>query len=81
MAKYRKKPVVIEAVQYDDFHTGELNDFCGSNIFEPVGGSPFIRTLEGDMTISKGDWVIKGVKGEFYPIKSEIFFKTYEKVE
>ncbi len=81
MAKYRKKPVVIEAVQYDDFHTGELNDFCGSSIFEPVGGSPFIRTLEGDMTISKGDWVIKGVKGEFYPIKSEIFFKTYEKVE
>ena len=81
MAKYRKKPIVIEAVQYDGFHTGELNDFCGSSIFEPVGGSPFIRTLEGDMTISKGDWVIKGVKGEFYPIKSEIFFKTYEKVE
>ena len=81
MAKYRKKPVVIEAIQYDGFHTGELNDFCGSSIFEPVGGSPFIRTLEGDMTISKGDWVIKGVKGEFYPIKSEIFFKTYEKVE
>ena len=81
MAKYRKKPIVIEAVQYDDFHTGELNDFCGSSIFEPVGGSPFIRTLEGDMTISKGDWVIKGVKGEFYPIKSEIFFKTYDVVE
>ena len=81
MKRYVKKPIVVEAVQYDGFNTGELNDFCGSSIFEPVGGSPFIRTLEGDMTISKGDWVIKGVNGEFYPIKSEIFFKTYEKVE
>ena len=81
MAKYRKKPVVIEAVQYDGFHTGELNDFCGSSIFEPVGGSPFIRTLEGDMTISKGDWVIKGVKGEFYPCKPDIFEQTYELLE
>ena len=81
MAKYRKKPIVIEAVQYDDFHTGELNDFCGSSIFEPVGGSPFIRTLEGDMTISKGDWVIKGVKGEFYPCKPDIFEQTYELIE
>ena len=81
MKRYVKKPIVVEAVQYDGFNTGELNDFCGSSIFEPVGGSPFIRTLEGDMTISKGDWVIKGVNGEFYPIKSEIFFKTYDVVE
>ena len=49
--------------------------------FEPVNGSPFIRTLEGDMTISKGDFVIKGVNGEFYPCKPDIFEKTYELAE
>ena len=78
--KYRKKPVVVEALQYDGFHTGQLNVFCGSKIVEPVGSSPFIRTLEGDMTISKGDYVIKGVNGEFYPCKPDIFDKTYEPV-
>ena len=79
--KYRKKPVVVEAIQYDGFHTGQLNDFCVDKIVEPVEGSPFIRTLEGNMTISKGDYVIKGVNGEFYPCKPEIFLKTYEPVE
>ena len=80
MAQYRKKPIVIEALQYDGFHTGELNDFVGEMFFEPVGLNPFIRTLEGDMTITKGDFVIKGVNGEFYPCKPDIFEKTYEKV-
>ena len=79
--KYRKKPVVVEAIQYDGFHTGQLNDFCGDKIVEPVEGSPFICTLEGDMTISKGDYVIKGVNGEFYPCKPDIFLKTYEPAE
>ena len=79
--KYRKKPVEVEAIHYDGFHTGELNDFCGEYFFEPVGGNPFIRTLEGDMTISKGDYVIKGVNGEFYPCKPDIFEKTYEQVK
>ena len=41
----------------------------------------FFTRTEGDMKASPGDWIIKGVNGEFYPIKSEIFFKTYEKVE
>jgi len=79
--KFRKRPVVVEAIQYDGFHIGKLNDFCGSSIFVPVGGSPFIRTLEGDLTISKGDWVIKGVKGEFYPCKPDVFEATYEPVK
>lgn len=78
--KYRKKPVVVEALQYDGYHTGQLNGFCGDKIAEPVGSSPFIRTLEGNMTISKGDYVIRGVNGEFYPCKPDIFEKTYEKV-
>ena len=81
MSKYRKKPVVVEALQYDGFHTGKLNDFVGEMFYEPVGDNPFIRTLEGDMTISKGDYIIKGVNGEFYPCKPDIFEKTYELVE
>lgn len=79
--KYRKKPVVIEALQYDGYHTGQLNDFCGDKIVEPVDASPFIRTLEGNMTISKGDYVIRGVNGELYPCKPDIFKKTYEPAE
>ena len=79
--KFRKKPVIIEAIQYDGFHTGELHDFCGNSFYEPVGDDPFIRTLEGDMTISKGDYIIKGVKGEFYPCKPDIFEATYEEVK
>jgi hypothetical protein len=79
--KFRKKPVVVEALQYDGFHTGQLNEFCGDKIVEPIGGKPFIRTLEGDMSITKGDYVIKGINGEFYPCKPDIFEKTYESVE
>jgi hypothetical protein len=78
--KYRKRPVIIEAIQYDGFHTGVLHDFCGDKFDEPVGGKPVIHTLEGDHIVSKGDFVIKGVAGEFYPCKPDIFAATYEPV-
>ena len=78
--KYRKLPVEIEAVQYDGFHTGQLNEFCGDCFVEPVDGLPYIKTPEGNMTVSKGDYVIRGVNGEFYPCKPDIFGKTYESV-
>lgn len=80
MSKYRKRPIVIEAIQYDGFHTGELHEFCEGTFYEPVNGNPFIETLEGNMEVSKGDYIIKGVNGEFYPCKPDIFFKTYEPV-
>lgn len=80
MAKFRKRPVEIEAIQYDGFQTGALHEFCGDNFLEPVNGKPFIHTLEGDMTISPGDWIIKGVNGEYYPCKPDIFEKTYEPI-
>ena len=80
MGKYRKKPVVIEAVQF----TGD--NFPEMELFIPVGvycddGTFDIGTLEGELHVSIGDWVIKGVNGEFYPCKPDIFEKTYEKVE
>ena len=82
---YRKKPVVIEAVQFthDDAQFKALCDFAGSAMSE-ASGSPMdtliIKTLEGEHIASLGDYIIKGVKGEFYPCKPDIFEATYEAV-
>ena len=79
--QYRKKPVVIQAIQYEGFHTGEINDFCGSKVREPVGEKYLeIETLEGVMKASCGDFIIRGINGELYPCKPDIFSKTYEEV-
>lgn len=80
MAKYRKKPVIIEAVKYDVMNAEQIKDFVGDK-FEVKDCKTVIHTLEGDMEVSNGDYVIKGVEGEFYPCKPDIFDKTYEKVE
>ena len=80
--KYRKKPVIIEAVQWDGTNWIEICDF----IDMPKNGygdyrDVVICTLEGDMRASIGDYIIKGVNGEFYPCKPDIFDKTYVLVE
>jgi hypothetical protein len=84
---YRKKPVVIEAVQWDGNNQGEIADFMKVMIrtkTSPEEGNPSgkitIETLEGNMEASIGDFIIKGVNGEFYPCKPDIFEKTYEEV-
>ena len=81
--RFRKKPVVIEAIQYDGTEKSwiELSTFTDYTIENPEGDVLEIPTLEGTMTVSKGDWVIKGIANEFYPCKPDIFEKTYEKVE
>jgi hypothetical protein len=82
MAKYRKKPVVIEAIQYYD--KMRINDCLPDGVYivpTKEGDMPVIHTLEGDMFVREGDYIIKGVNGEFYPCKPDIFEKTYEKVE
>lgn len=87
MPKYRKKPVVIDALQYA-FDTPEgalvaqdaVADFMEANV-SVVGDQIEIGTLEGTMYASNGDWIIKGVKGEFYPCKPDIFAATYEPAE
>lgn len=86
--RYRKKPVVIEAIQYhrekninqvqawfDRYpdsralgYDADLNEY-------------FIKTLEGDMFLSSGDFIIRGIAGEFYPCKPDIFHQTYEAIE
>jgi len=85
MAKYRKKPVVIEAVQFTN-NTAEILEFCGGDAYiatkdENDNMTLLITTLEGSRLAIKGDWIIKGIKGEFYPCKPDIFEATYEKVE
>ena len=88
MAKYRKKPVVIEAHQinsldYDDAR--HIMVWCNGYYpaFLPDDDDVMfaIETLEGPMYVRNGDWVIKGVAGEFYPCKDSIFQITYERVE
>lgn len=87
---YRKKPVIIKAFCYD----GDLKDANGNyyipdwaikafekgEIFYKNAGDLYIKTLEGDMHVTVGDYVIQGVQGEIYPCKPDIFEQTYEPV-
>jgi hypothetical protein len=76
--RFRKRPVVIEAVQYDGTNHEEIGFFAGMNV-SLEGGVLFVRTLENRrLEADVGDWIIKGVKGEFYPCKPDIFAATYE---
>lgn len=87
MMKVRKKPVEVEAVLWDGMNFLEVKDFVGEKlqyniICESEWGVPEyimkIDTLEGLMRVSKGDYIIKGINGEFYLCKPDIFHKTYE---
>ena len=81
MAKFRKKPVVIEAMQWNGSNSQEIAKFFGEAVYgEWIDTIPIV-TLEGTMEASLGDWIIKGVNGEFYPCKPSIFEKTYESVD
>ena len=85
MQKFVKKPIVIEAIQYDGINITEVEDFVGVKLptvlFSVEDTQLVIPTLEGDMKASKGDYIIKGIKGEFYPCKPDIFKSTYNVVE
>ena len=90
--KYRKRPVVVEALQIHG-NVSEIKEFIGENGDAHINdyawkaglGQPCtvvtIHTLEGDMKAIDGDYIIKGVKGEFYPCRKDIFEETYELVE
>lgn len=91
--KYRKKPVEVEAIQWTGLNLEEVKAFVGESLIYDIidtawqvgKGAPNvnmkIKTLEGDVRADKGDFIIKGVNGEFYPCKPDIFEKTYEAVE
>lgn len=83
--RYRKKPVCVEAVQRTGLNDTEIVTWAyggwgKSKMWQHADGSLIIPTLEGDHAAKVGDWIIKGVAGEFYPIKDEIFRETYEAV-
>ncbi len=83
--KFRKKPVVVEAVQWNATQVSfDAIMAMGLTKWKPgsMRGDTFtIETLEGDHLVSKGDWVIRGVAGEFYPCKPDIFAQTYDLAE
>lgn len=92
MKKYIKKPIPIEAVQWTGGNRAEIANFCNQAHFiyhdtawkagvTGVFVQLVIHTLEGDMTANQGDWIIKGVRGEFYPCAKDIFETTYEEVK
>ena len=100
MAEFRKKPVVIEAVLYDEYAHSHfwfsedgwddcpewLQDAADNGVFSFISGDGegfvndkgLLQTLEGPLTVSLGDWIIRGVKGELYPCRGDIFEATYE---
>lgn len=91
--KYKKKPVEIEAVQFNGRNVGDIEAFVGKKLksrvfsdaaYQAGAGAPLfeidIETLEGTMTASPNDYIIKGVKGEFYPCKPDIFKATYDPI-
>lgn len=87
--RYKKKPVIIESVVWTGFNLKEILEFMGVSTvglgyevlehFTDEHGL-FITTLEGELHASEGDYIIKGVQGEFYPCKPDIFAQTYEEV-
>ena len=93
MAKYRKKPVEIEAIQWNGINLSEIKEFVGDSLVYDIidtawqvgKGKPHvlmkIKTREGDMDVSEKDFIIKGINGEYYPCKPDIFEKTYESVD
>lgn len=86
MPFFKKKPVVIEAKQLTFENAPEIMNWCGSSRhwskppLRQVTGI-IVPTLEGDHEAAFGDWIIKGIKGEFYPCKPDIFEATYEMVD
>ena len=83
MKNYRKKPVVIQAIQFTGENTQEVLDLVPEArmiLDENKEYQLVIDTLEGRMTVSGGDYVIRGIQGEFYPCKPDVFEATYEEV-
>lgn len=88
MAQYRKKPVIIEAIQFNRNNWNEILEFTNNTahtitIEKRIDGNCtcIIPTLEGQHIANEGDYIIRGVKGEYYPCKNDIFEMTYDKVE
>ncbi len=79
VGEYRKKPIIVEAVQLTEENVVEVAAWCEGVPYSR--GGVLITTLEGMMMAMPGNWMVKGVEGEFYPVADSIFHKTYDEVE
>ncbi len=81
--KYRKKPVVIDAIQWTGDNYAEVHDFTEGNAWPTHSHSDTlaVSTSEGEIMATKGCYIIRGVNGEYYPCQEDIFNKTYEQVK
>ena len=75
--KYTKRPVVVEAIKLKHYNVQECINFCGGKISSHSMTGVVIETLEGNMLVNEGDYIIKGVRNEFYSCKPDIFRETY----
>ena len=84
-SKFKKNPVEIEAIQFTGDNVNDIWDAFGAGeVYGPTEKNPdwlIIATLEGDMKANVGDWIIKGIKGELYPCKPDIFDASYSRVD
>lgn len=85
MGRYRKRPVEIEAIRWTGDNQGELRQLAhhsnrDTTVIFSTQGHVTVHTLEGDMRLHIGDWLVKGVHGELYPVRNDIFVETYEMV-
>lgn len=84
--KYRKKPIEVEAMKFDGYNHDEIKAWSSGKVVSAKAWKTNycqleVHTLEGVMDVNIGDFVIKGIEGEFYPCKESIFIATYEEVE
>ena len=79
--KYRKKPLCIDAIEWTGTNIDDLDQFMDHKAYSIIDDQLYIETIEGTLQASKGDYVIRGIKGEYYPCKPDIFLETYEPVD
>jgi len=79
--KYRKKPICVEAIEWTGANVDELDQFMGNKSYSLTDGQLYIETMEGTLRVGKGDYIIRGIKGEYYPCKPDVFLETYEPVD
>ena len=79
MPKFKKKPVIIEAIQWVGNYK-EILEFTNYQAYKKLDDNLYVDTMEGEMQANINDWIIKGAQGEFYPCKPDIFEKTHEAI-
>ena len=81
MAKFRRKPITVEAIQWNGNNLDEVIAFLGTKTYGEFAGSVLVETPKASLTVAVGNWIIKGADGEFYPCNPGDFERTYEVIE